>query len=291
MVLRYLQNDISDFNAYVYNCSFVNGTAGRVLDVETILTTLLATGVNSGLNQNQFIGRGGGMAVYINTVNSYVTVNVRSCLFKNNYAELFGGGLYLYTGGRSSNHSVSVEGTNFINNSVAAAGGAVQMALLIQNLDVPGSQFSYTNCSFVSNSADYGGAVSAIQTYVFGRGNIVNVKGCNFEENISYEKGSAITFASLLYPENVEDPYSYSITDWYDGCMMNYTEFICVFYFYSNFTNNSDPGGIVNLGFNNAEFHGLNTFEYNKGPSLRVGILTSYHHCTCTSVCCRLLGL
>lgn len=210
------------------------------------------------------------MAVYINTINSSVTVNVRSCSFKNNYAELFGGGLYIYTGGRSSNHSVLVEDTDFINNSVAAAGGAVQMALLIQNLDVPGSQFNYTNCSFISNSADYGGAVSAIQTYVLGRGNIVNMKGCNFEENISYEKGSAITFASLLYPENVEEPYGYSITDWYDGCMMKNIECMYAF-FYSNFTNNSDPGGIVNLGFSNAEFHGLNRFENNEGPSLRVG--------------------
>ena len=215
LALRYYQNDTSDFHAYIYNCSFMNGTAGRRLDVETVLTTFLASAINTGINQNQFIGRGGGMGVYINTVNSSVAVNLRGCSFKNNFAELLGGGLYIYTGGRSSNHSILVEDTDFINNSVAAAGGAIQMALLIQNHDVPGSQFNYTNCSFVSNSADYGGAVSAIQTYVFGRGNIVNMKGCNFDDNFSYEKGSAISFASLLYPENVEEPYSYSITDWY----------------------------------------------------------------------------
>ena len=40
--------------------------------------------------------------------------------------------------------------------------------------------------------------------------------------------------------------------------------------FCSNFTNNFDPGGIVNLGFNNAEFYGFNKFEKNDGPSLRV---------------------
>ena len=212
---RYSENDISDFHAYIYNCAFMNGTAGRRLDVQTVLTTFLARGINTGLNQNVFNSRGGGMGVYINTVNSSVTVNVRGCTFKNNFAELFGGGLYLYTGGRSSNHSILVEDTEFINNSVAAAGGAIQMALLIQNRNIPASQFNYTNCSFVSNSADYGGAVSAIQTYVLGRGNRVNMKECSFDENFSYEKGSAITFASLLYPENIEEPYSYSITDWY----------------------------------------------------------------------------
>ena len=215
LALRYDQDNITNFHAHIYNCYFMNGTAGRRLDVETVLTTFLAVGVNSGLNQNRFISRGGGMGVYINTVNSSVTVNLRACSFNNNFAELFGGGLYLYTGGSSSNHSILVEDTDFIDNSVAAAGGAVQMALLIQNSDVPGSQFNYTNCSFVSNSADYGGAVSAIQTYVFGQGNIVNIKKCNFDENFANEKGSAITFASFLYPENVEEPYSYSITDWY----------------------------------------------------------------------------
>lgn len=267
LVLRYFQNDVSNFNTNIFNCSFMNGTAGRRSDIETILTTLLATGINRGINQNQFVGRGGGMAVQINAVNSYVTVNVRSCSFKNNYAEFFGGGMYLYVGGSNSNHSVLVEDTDFINNTVAAAGGAIQMALLIQNHDSPGSQFNYTNCSFILNSADYGGALSAIQTYVFGRGNIVNIKECNFEENFSYEKGSAIAFASLLYPENVEEPYSYSITDWYVILlyMYNYVPVFC-----SNFMNNFDPGGIVNLGFNNAEFHGLNRFENNKGPSLRV---------------------
>ena len=49
-------------------------------------------------------------------------------------------------------------------------------------------------------------------------------------------------------------------------CMIQYK----IIVFCSNFTNNFDPGGIVNLGFNNAEFHGLNRFENNIGPSLRV---------------------
>ena len=214
LVLRYSQNNISNFRAYINDCCFINGTAGRRIDPEELFATL-ANGINVGLNQNQFLGRGGGMSVYINTINSFVTVIVRNCLFENNYAELFGGGLYIYTGGSSSNHSVLVEDTDFINNSVAAAGGAIQMALLIQNLDAPGSQFNYTGCSFLSNSANYGGGISAIQTYVLGRGNIVNVKECSFEENFSSGKGSAITFASLLYPVNEEEPYSYSITDWY----------------------------------------------------------------------------
>ena len=54
-------------------------------------------------------------------------------------------------------------------------------------------------------------------------------------------------------------------------------------FFCSNFTNNSDPGGIVNLGFNNANFYGLNKFENNKGPSLQVSIIhhsSSFLECT-----------
>ena len=266
LVLRYSQNNISNFHAYINDCCFINGTAGRRIDPEELLA-ILANALNVALNQNQFSGRGGGMNVYINTINSFVTVIVRNCLFENNFAEFFGGGLYIYTGGRSSNHSVLVEDTDFINNSVAAAGGAVHMGLLIQNLDAPGSQFNYTRCSFLSNSADYGGGISAVQTYVLGRGNIVNVKECNFEDNFSTSKGSAITFASLLYPESEEEPYSYSITNWYAYYMILSCR---IMEFCSNFTNNSDPGGIVNLGFNNAEFYGINWFEDNDGPSLRV---------------------
>lgn len=222
LALRYFQNNIGDFNANVCNCNFMNGTAGRHLDTEPIFSRFLARGINSGINQNQFTGRGGGMGVYINTINnSSVTVNVKNCLFKNNYAEFFGGGIYLYLSGGnlSNNHTISLEDTHFVNNSVVAGGGAIQMALLIQNLDFPGSQFSYTNCTFISNRADYGGAMNAIQAYVFGRGNIVDVKECNFVENSANRRGSAISFASLLYPENVEDLYSYSITNWYVGYM------------------------------------------------------------------------
>ena len=208
----------------------MNGTAGRRLDTELIFSRFLERGVNSGINQNQFTGRGGGMGVYINTINnSSVTVNVRNCSFKNNYAEFFGGGLYVYLSGGnlSRNHSISVEDTHFVNNSAVATGGAIHMALLIQNLDFPGSQISYTNCTFISNMADYGGAMSAIQAYMFGRGNVVDVKNCNFVENSASRRGSAISFASLLYPENVEDPYSYSITDWYVGHMIkNYALYL-----------------------------------------------------------------
>lgn len=228
LALRYFQNNASHFSASVYNCSFMNGTTGRNLAFETIFSTF-SKGINSGLNQNQFPGRGGGMGVYINTVNSSVTVTVNNCLFKDNYAELFGGALYLYIGGGSGNHRILVEDTKFIGNSVAGGGGAIQMALLIQNLDVPGSQFNYTNCTFISNSANYGGAVNAIQTYVFGSGNnIVNMKRCNFLENFSTEKGSAISFASLLYPENDEEPYNYSITDWYVIHILKKV-YVCIF--------------------------------------------------------------
>ena len=160
------------------------------------------------------------MGIYINADNTSVNVTVRNCSFKNNYANLYGGGLYLITRGNNSNHSLLVEDTFFINNSVAAAGGAIEMAFVVQNLNVSASQFNYTNCTFISNSANYGGAVSAIQTYMFGRGNIVNMKKCNFAENYSTKKGSAITFASLLYPENSGNSYSYSITDWYVSCIV-----------------------------------------------------------------------
>jgi len=266
LALRYDRR--GTFYANIENCYFIGGTAGDRTDFSTVLSEFLAAGINSGINENQFTGRGGGVGVYIRSSDdSFVTVKVKNCSFMHNYAELFGGGLYLFVGGSNSNHSVIVQDTLFLNNSCAAAGGAVQMALLIQNVGYPGSQFNYTNCVFKNNYADFGGALSVIQTFVGGRGNIGNVDGCTFEENIATGKGSAITFASLLYPENPELPHSYTIINRYRSDMIEYAYYNI---FCSNFTRNVDPGGIVNLGFNNAEFYGVNKFEGNIGPSLRV---------------------
>jgi len=266
LALRYDRTGTT-FSASLENCYFIGGTAGDRTDFETVLKDFLAEGINSGINNNQFTGRGGGMGVYIRSDNnSFVTIEINNCSFMHNYAELFGGGLYLFVGGSDSNHSLVVRDTLFLNNSCAASGGAVQMALLIENVGYPGSQFNYTNCVFKNNHADFGGAISAIQTFVGGKGNIGNVDGCSFEENTALDKGSAITFASLLYPENPKPPHSYRIVNRY-GTIINALLLISVC---SNFTNNVDPGGIVNLGFNNADFHGVNKFEGNSGPSLRV---------------------
>ena len=262
------------FYANIEKCYFISGTAGDRSDFSTILSDFLAAGINSGINENQFTGRGGGMGIYIRSSDdSFVTIEVKNCSFMHNYAELFGGGLYLYVGGSDSNHSVIVRDTLFLNNSCAAAGGAVQMALLIQNVGYPGSQFNYTNCVFKNNYADFGGALSAIQTFVGGRGNIGNVDGCTFEENTATGKGSAITFASLLYPENPEPPHSYAIINRYGTISLLLNMLAMKFYCCSNFTRNADPGGVVNLGFNNADFYGVNKFEENFGPSLRVILL------------------
>ena len=276
LALRYNRMGTT-FYANIENCYFIGGTAGDRRDFNAIRDDFLAAGINSGINLNQFTGRGGGMGVYITSNNhSFVAVKVKNCSFMHNYAELFGGGLYLYVGGSDSNHSVVVHDTLFLNNSCAAAGGAVQMALLIQNVGYPGSQFNYTNCVFRNNSADFGGALSAIQTFVRGRGNTGNVDGCTFEENTAIEKGSAITFASLLYPENPKPPRSYRISNRY-GTISVYACYKVLFC--SNFTKNVDPGGIVNLGFSNADFYGVNRFERNVGPSLRVMFVLSVSFC------------
>ena len=79
-----------------------------------------------------------------------------------------------------------------------------------------------------------------------------------------------------MVEENPEPPRSYAIINRY-GTISLFIEYACyeisLFYFCSNFTRNVDPGGVVNLGFNNAGFYGVNKFEGNIGPSLRVILL------------------
>lgn len=39
---------------------------------------------------------------------------------------------------------------------------------------------------------------------------------------------------------------------------------------FSIFKNNASPNGVVGVTFKDLEFHGINHFIYNRGPSIRV---------------------
>ncbi len=85
--------------------------------------------------------------------NSQSNVNVSNCVFFGNAAELGGGGIAFY----QSNHPVVVN-CSFISNKAFGAGNNAGGLYNIQ------SNTEMINCSFINNSAQYGGAVSNINS-------------------------------------------------------------------------------------------------------------------------------
>ena len=110
--------------------------------------------------------RGGGLAVYFVGKASGCLIKIKSCVFARNQAS-WGGGLQVEMSGTTQNNTLEVEATEFSENCALLAGGGVR----IGNLPKKGTQlrinrFRMTNCSFVNNSAIYGGGGSLYGTTI-----------------------------------------------------------------------------------------------------------------------------
>ncbi len=126
--------------------------------------------LDEALNNNIYHGRGGAVGIYVQENVRNVSVKICDCLFDNNNADSFGGGLYLNINGQNTTHSFVVEDTNFTRNSVngeGGFGGAVQIALLIQNIGYPPTEIEFIRCHFEGNNGSYGGGLSSIQVRWF----------------------------------------------------------------------------------------------------------------------------
>lgn len=121
--------------------------------------------INLALNNNYFVGRGGGLGIFIQESVKNVTTIVQNCTFVENFASSFGGGAYFYISGAESHHNFSVEDCNFTRNSAdkGSFGGGIQVAMLIRNLQSPPCNLEFVRCLFDLNEADYGGGLSTVQ--------------------------------------------------------------------------------------------------------------------------------
>ena len=172
--------------------------------------------IDLALNDHYYFGRGGGLGIFIDESYTNVTTEISSCIFIGNYAESFGGGLYLYVDGNETHHMFIVTNCSFLRNSAGPGsfGGGLQIALLIRNLNSPPCTFTFSNCSFTENTADFGGGLSSVQVFSQGEGNVVSVLGSHFFNNTGTEVGSAVMFASLLYVQNRVESLHYRVRDW-----------------------------------------------------------------------------
>ena len=150
--------DIADPVGSISNCNFTNNRA-------ILPPGKSRTQINQALNQNIYYGRGGGVGFFVQESLRNISFVIEDCLFDRNFAESFGGGLYLNINGVNTHHNFTINNNNFTRNvgGKGSFGGGLELALLIQNVDIPPSRFDIIACHFQENVADYGGGLSAVQ--------------------------------------------------------------------------------------------------------------------------------
>ena len=245
---------------HVVNCKFLENQA-KTGDIKP-------THITHHYNHSNYVsfGKGGGMTVYFNGNANWNNIFIHECNFTNNSAEL-GGGLSVSFLGSSKNNKVQITSSTFqINNcsmvpplvSRYSAGGGVHVNFESLSLD---NQAIISDCSFITNSAHWGGGFSLYsKTVPQGEraADMMKITDCHFERNIA-RIGAAVD----MYHRSVSSQ-GYSLTPQMINC---------------TFVNNGGmytyPNGswgatftIVNLEHLQAIFRGNITFYKNEGSAL-----------------------
>ena len=164
---------------------------------------------------------GGGLAINFRGNASNCTAKIESCVFLGNYA-VWGGGLQVETRNEVNNNHFAIENTFFQDNTGVLAGGSVRMGNLLQRgLSDPLNTFSFDNCTFVNNSAIWGGGMSLYGTSVLCRKNCAKRKTQFFFSRSSWygnNRTVGAALATMLANQNdvqigPEMPYSISFID------------------------------------------------------------------------------
>ena len=181
-------------STYIFhNCSFKNNSAP---------SQSFTTYIDNPKGDDHFpFGRGGGLSVFVRGAAENNMLNVSHCKFEDNCA-LWGGGLFVEYHDETRNNTVHVVSCVLRNNTAHYAGGAIRSGSLAQNNTRPlvANQFIHVNCTFESNRAIFGGAVShqAIHSFLkdpTGKAHHIRYIICQWINNKA-TMGSAIGLAS-----------------------------------------------------------------------------------------------
>lgn len=172
--------------------------------------------IDLALNDHFYFGRGGGIGVFIDETQVNVSIEVLNCTFINNFADSFGGGMYFYVDGDSTHHQFVTKKCLFKGNAAGngSFGGGLQVAFLIRNNNADPTECIFEDCTFINNSAAFGGGLSTVQVYNQGQGNKVSVAQSVFENNTAVNVGSGLMFGSLVYIQNRVRSLHYKVEDW-----------------------------------------------------------------------------
>ena len=177
----YIESGLSDSNTD-YNfkeCHFLHNAA--------------TTGMDSIIKGFSRFDKGGGMCIYI-LESEQISISVSDSTFVGNSADHYGGGLFITFHDKSLNNIAQVINSQFINNT-ATYGGATYSGYvhtLYHKLVTPKNCFHiFESVSFLRNSADFGGGSSIFSDSLATTDGEVTFTNCSWMEN-SGQYGAAV---------------------------------------------------------------------------------------------------
>ena len=179
---------ISARNVTLNNCTFINSKASEKGGAIYSLFDIDLNGCR--FSQNN-AGTGAGAHI-INTKTS----NIRNCVFDMNTATMHGGAISIEGAGNAV-----IDRTNFTNNKAAYNGGAVMSNA---------QHINFTDCIFIRNSANSGGALHL-------NGKINGIRHSEFANNTATISGGAVIANNAL------EIYS---CEFVNNSILNHTEFL-----------------------------------------------------------------
>ncbi len=112
---------------------------------------------------NVYLGRGGGVGLFMNEAGHNLYIEITNCSFMSNQARLFGGGLFILTTSYVEiQHQVFVTGCHFEGNTAMSGGSGVQLSFLRSGNTSNPHRVVFSDSQFIRNRSPSGGGV-----YVF----------------------------------------------------------------------------------------------------------------------------
>ena len=142
--------------AKVVQCAFINNRATAANMVRV---------TNNAFSTQIFSGRGGGLGVFCSESYHNISVIINDTYFENNYARSFGGALYLVKFGEQTQNVYMLNGNNFTNNVAPLGGGAVDNTFFSSGIPDSPNTLLISDCTFVGNIGQTGGALSSYLPY------------------------------------------------------------------------------------------------------------------------------
>jgi len=172
----------------VTGCTFSNNRATPPPDLQTSFQA-----------STIFTGRGGGLSILYHGI-KHLTIScvMENNFFVSNFAESNGGALFYFLSGVIGNHAFIVVNNVFVNNIALLSGGAIILGNFGFNNRSSALTVKVTNCSFISNSATYSGAIALFPSDQGFSGNM-QFNRCSFFRNSAQSYSSAVSVSSFIY--------------------------------------------------------------------------------------------